>query len=54
MTFEKPIAWIKGWDQFTFSSYTALLFNKKKVYSTLPGGISSIFIYTIFAYYWYL
>ena len=53
-TFEKPIEWIKSWDAFAFNSYTALLFNKKKTYHTLFGGISTIFIYSVFAYYWYL
>ena len=30
------------------------MFNKKKTYNTVPGGITTIVIYSLFAYYWCL
>ena len=54
MFYEKPLKWITAWDQFTFNSYTALLFNKKKTFHTFPGGLATLFIYSVFAYYWCL
>ena len=54
MFYDKPLKWVTEWDQFTFNSYTALLFNKKKTFNTFPGGMATLFIYSVFAYYWCL
>ena len=44
---------IKDQDQFAFSPASAISFNKKQIFATLPGGFHSILLSTLFLILWY-
>lgn len=44
---------IKKCDMYPYNPETAIVFNKKKVYTTIVGGAISILMFFTFTYLWY-
>ena len=44
---------IKDSDQFAFNPESAITFNKKSQFTTLPGGVATVIIFSFFGVMWY-
>ena len=51
--FSKVKEKIQDSDQFAFQPETAVTFNKKAQFTTLPGGVTTVCLFTFFGVMWY-